>query len=67
MKFYYTAKEVQEMLGFGDISAAYKRIQNMNKELESKGYHIIRGKIPIAFFDEKYPFVKEMVESEQKR
>ncbi|MEK4128573.1 hypothetical protein NYE67_02775 [Solibacillus sp. FSL W8-0474] len=57
-KNFYTAKEVQEMLGFTSLRTAHLRIQFMNEELKSKGYWIERGKIPIAFFHEKYPYIE---------
>lgn len=52
-KFYYTAEEVSQMLGISRAKA-YKILQQMNADLEKKGYLIVRGKIPIAYFREKW-------------
>lgn len=59
MKNFYTSKEVQEMLGFTTLRTAQLRIQAMNEELKSKGYWIERGKIPVGFFHEKYPYIEQ--------
>lgn len=59
MKNFYTAKEVQQMLGFTALRTAHLRIQVMNEELKSKGYWIEKGKIPINFFHEKYPYIEK--------
>lgn len=58
-KHFYTSQEVQEMLGCGSLRTAQLRIQSMNEELKSKGYWIERGKVPVAFFHEKYPYVEK--------
>lgn len=58
MKHYYDSKDVKELLGLGSIRTAQIRIQSMNGELASKGYWIERGKIPIKFFHEKYPYIE---------
>lgn len=63
MKHFYTAKEVQQMLGCESIRTAQRRIQLMNEELKEKGYWVERGKIPIAFFHEKYPYIERLKES----
>ena len=47
------------MLGLGCIRTAQIRIKVMNDELKAKGYWIERGKVPIAFFHEKYPYVEQ--------
>lgn len=52
-KFYYTAEEVSQMLGISRAKA-YKILQQMNADLEEKGYLIVRGKIPVAYFREKW-------------
>lgn len=46
------------MLGLGTIRTAHLRIQSMNEELQAKGYWIERGKVPVSFFHEKYPYLK---------
>jgi hypothetical protein len=33
------------------------RIKAMNDELKEKGYWTERGKVPVTFFHEKYPFI----------
>jgi Sugar-specific transcriptional regulator TrmB. len=52
MASYYTVSEVSEMLGI-KTSTAYQIIRKLNKELESKGYITIAGKISKRYFDEK--------------
>ena len=52
-KFYYTAEEVSQMLGISRAKA-YKILQQMNADLVKKGYLIVRGKIPVAFFRVKW-------------
>lgn len=50
---YFTAKEVQEMLGVSRAKA-YKILKELNAELEAKGYIAVPGKIPKKFLAEKY-------------
>lgn len=64
MKNFYNAQEVKEMLDLGTIRTAHMRIQSMNAELEAKGYWIERGKVPVSFFHEKYPYI-ERIEKER--
>lgn len=52
-KLYYSAQEVQVMLGVSR-GKAYKIIKELNKELEEKGFIVIAGKIPIKFFSEHF-------------
>lgn len=52
-RIYYTAKEVQEMLGVSRATA-YKIIRSLNDELISNGYIVIAGKIPKQYLKEKY-------------
>jgi len=52
-KIYYTAEEVSVMLGIS-IGTSYRIIRNLNKELKSKGFIVIAGKLPIRYFEEKY-------------
>ncbi|KUP23112.1 hypothetical protein [Paenibacillus sp. DMB5] len=59
MKHFYTTKEVQEMLCLGTSRTALNRIQLMNAELQAKGYSVERGKIPVSFFHEKYPYIQK--------
>ncbi len=58
MKNYYDSKDVKQLLGLGSLRTAQLRIQSMNEELSAKGFWIERGKIPIKFFHEKYPYVE---------
>jgi len=46
------------MLRLGCIRTAQIRIKAMNDELKAKGYWIERGKVPVSFFHEKYPYVE---------
>lgn len=50
---YYNAKDIVEML---DVSkaTAYSIIRKLNEELEAEGYLTLQGKVPRAYFDEKW-------------
>ena len=50
---YYTAMDVQEMLGISK-GMAYKILRKLNAELAAKNYIVIPGKIPRAYFAEHY-------------
>ncbi|MDT8715469.1 transcriptional regulator [Clostridium sp. 19966] len=50
---FYTVEDVKTLLDVSD-SKAYKVIQALNKELKSKGYITIAGKVPKKYFNEKY-------------
>ncbi len=50
---YYTATEIQELLGVSR-GKAYGLIKNLNEELEQKGYIVIAGKVPKKYFSEKF-------------
>lgn len=57
MKQLYDAKDIQQLLRLGSKRTAHLRIQAMNDELKQKGYWIERGKVPVKFFHEKYPYI----------
>lgn len=61
MKHFYNSKDVQQILELGSLRTAQLRIQSLNEELSSKGYWIERGKVPIKFFHEKYPYIDEEI------
>ena len=48
-----TAGEVAETLGVSK-GYAYKLIRELNEELQSKGYFIVVGKVPKAFWETKF-------------
>lgn len=51
-----------QCLGIGSIRTAQARVKAMNDELKEKGYWVERGKVPVAFFHEKYPYIeKELI------
>ena len=50
-KRYYNAADIAAMLGMGK---SYKILREMNSELSSKGFLTIAGKIPAAYFKEKW-------------
>jgi len=52
-KIYYSAEDVSEMLGIS-VGHSYKIIRSLNKELKSKGFIVVSGKLPIKYFEEKY-------------
>lgn len=51
----YTAQELANLLNVSE-SKAYKLIKQMNEELEEKGFLTIRGKIPVAYVQERFFF-----------
>ncbi len=53
MKQYLTANDISEALNIS-VSSAYRIIKKLNIELKEKGYILISGRCPIAFFKEKY-------------
>lgn len=60
-KIYYNAEEISKMLGVS-MGKSYKILREMNSELSSKGFLTIAGKIPVAYFKEKwYGAAKEAV------
>lgn len=48
-----TAREVTETLGVSK-GHAYKLIRELNEELQSKGYLVVAGKVPKAFWETKF-------------
>lgn len=59
MKHYYNSKEVKSILGLNSLRTAQLRIQSLNEELAAMGFWVERGKVPIKFFHEKYPYVEK--------
>ena len=49
----YTAKDISEILGVSE-SKSYQYIRQMNSELEEKGFLIPRGRVPVAYFQERF-------------
>ena len=56
-KHFYTSQEVKELLGLNSLRTARARIQALNEELKAQGYWIERGKVPIAYFHQRYPYI----------
>ncbi len=52
-KLFLKAQDVKELLEVSTASA-YDIIANLNKELEAKGYLVLRGKVPTKYFMEKF-------------
>lgn len=52
-KIYLSAKDISGLLEIS-LSKAYKIIRSMNEELKSKGYLVIPGKVPTAYFNERW-------------
>ncbi len=48
-------EEVKEILGLKD-SKAYDVIRQLNEELSSKGYLVVRGKVPEKYLKERFYF-----------
>ncbi len=52
-KIYYNAADIAVMLGIS-MGKSYKILREMNNELSSRGFLTIAGKIPVAYFKEKW-------------
>lgn len=52
-KIYYSAEDIAKMLGVS-MGKAYKILREMNKDLTSKGFLTIAGKIPVEYFKGKW-------------
>lgn len=48
-----SAKEVSESLNIS-LGHAYKIMRSMNAELEGRGYIVVSGKVPRAYWNEKF-------------
>ena len=53
IKRFYNVIDVMELLGVKEAKA-YRVMQELNKELNAKGYITISGKVPVKYFDQKY-------------
>lgn len=60
-KSYLTCKEVMEITGVRE-SKAYQFINTVNKELTSKGFITVAGKVSKKAFFERYPVDEEVKE-----
>lgn len=49
---YYHIPDIMQLLGIGHTKAA-EIVHDMNAELKSKGYIILRGKVPKKYVHEK--------------
>lgn len=49
----YNARELAELLGVSE-SKAYQYIKQMNDELKEKGFLTVRGKIPVAYAQQRF-------------
>lgn len=52
---FLTKEDVSAILGVSG-SNAYKIIADLNRELESKGYLTVKGKVVAAYFEERYMY-----------
>ena len=52
-RLFYTAEEVQEMLGVSR-GKAYQIVRELNDQLEAQGFIVLSGKIPKQFFNEHF-------------
>lgn len=55
---FYGAKDLAQVLGVSE-SKAYRYIRQMNEELEERGYLTVRGKVPIAYVQDRFFGVRE--------
>lgn len=52
-KIFYNAEDLMNMLQISK-GHSYKIIKAMNESLQEQGYLVIAGKVPIAYFNEKW-------------
>lgn len=52
-KVFYTADDLVEMLDVSKASS-YKIIRELNDELKALGYIVLQGKVPKAYFEQKW-------------
>lgn len=52
-KIYYCAADIAGMLDIS-VASAYRIIKKLNKELDSKGYLTLPGKVSVVYFHEKF-------------
>ena len=57
MSNYISAKEIQNELGISRTKS-YEIVKQLNSELESKGYLVVRGKVPRRYFNQRF-FIEE--------
>ena len=57
-KILYDVKDIQKLLGVKECKA-YEIIRMLNAELNEKNYITIRGKVPVAYFSERFYGAKE--------
>lgn len=57
MRQVYGAKELSDILGVSE-SKSYEYIRIMNSELKEKGFLTVRGKVPVAYVQERFFGVK---------
>lgn len=49
----YGAKDLGELLGVSE-SKSYELIRIMNAELQQKGFLTLRGRVPVAYVNERF-------------
>lgn len=52
--FYYYKDDIKRLMEFTSDSAAYRLIQNLNKELKAQGYITKCGAVPKEYFHQRY-------------
>lgn len=57
----YNAKELAEVLGCSE-SKSYQFIKQMNDELKKKGFLVLRGKVPVAYVQERFFGIKTVTQ-----
>ncbi len=58
VKRFYRAADIMEELGCSS-AYAYKIIRTLNEELQKKGYLTASGRVPAAYFFDRYGIKKE--------
>ena len=52
-KQFYSAADIAKILDRSE-SYSYKIIRKLNAELKAQGYLTIRGRVPAAYFEDRY-------------
>ncbi len=51
-KMYLSVEDIAELFGLS-VSFAYRVVERMNADLESKNYYVILGRVPTRYVEDK--------------
>lgn len=65
-KMYLSVEDIAELFGFS-VSFAYRVVERMNADLESKNYYVILGRVPTRYVEDKNFICQILKQKHQKR